>query len=344
MIEIGVAQSEGGRLLEGFRAPLACGAIALAVSWALTPVVRRLAIARGVVDDPSRDDRRIHREPIPRWGGLAIFAGFVVALVVILPFAYPVRPFPHYLLGMLVLGAAVVVFGALDDQYQFKARWQALFLLAVGIAVQLSYDSVGRVQITGISTPLFGEPREWVEFGWLAFPITAIYIFVVTKTMDTIDGLDGLAAGIAAIAATTLTILAAYGEQPRVALLAAAVGGAALGFLRHNYNPARIFMGTGGAQLLGFLLACISIVGALKTAAALALIVPILVFGVPIIDAVVVVIRRLLLRQPITQADRRHLHHTLLSKGLTQRQAVWVLYVVAAALCGMLLMLVGRYG
>jgi UDP-GlcNAc:undecaprenyl-phosphate GlcNAc-1-phosphate transferase len=162
--------------------------------------------------------------------------------------------------------------------------------------------------------------------------------------MDTIDGIDGLAAGVAGIAGVTLSIIATYEEQPRVALVAAAIAGASIGFLRHNYNPAKIFMGTGGAQLLGFMLASLSIVGAFKTAAALALFIPILVFGVPIFDAAFVVVRRIVSRQPITQADKRHLHHTLLKKGFSQRQTVWILYTVAAALSLLLLVLVRAYG
>ena len=179
-----------------------------------------------------------------------------------------------------------------------------------------------------------------LKFGLFAAPITAFYIFVVTKTMDTIDGLDGLAAGIAAIAACTLTIIATYGGQPRVAILAAALVGSSLGFLRHNYNPAKIFMGTGGAQFLGFSLACLSIVGAFKTAAAVAVLIPVLAFGVPIFDAAFVVIRRVISRQPITQADKRHMHHTLLGLGLSQRQTVLVLYALAATLSVALLVVV----
>jgi len=136
---------------------------------------------------------------------------------------------------------------------------------------------------------------------------------------------------------------AMYQELPRVALIAAAIAGASIGFLRHNYNPAKIFMGTGGAQLLGFTLACISIVGVMKTAAALAVLVPVFAFGIPIFDAVFVIIRRILSRQPITQADKRHLHHTLLGRGLSQRQAVWVLYIAAMTLCGALLVVVRAY-
>jgi UDP-GlcNAc:undecaprenyl-phosphate GlcNAc-1-phosphate transferase len=208
--------------------------------------------------------------------------------------------------------------------------------------VQLCFDGVGRVQISTIGVPL-SSPAQYIPLGIFAIPVTAIYIFIVTKTMDTIDGVDGLAAGIATIAAGTMTIIAAYGGQPRVAIIAAALAGAAIGFLRHNYNPAKIIMGTGGAYILGFTLACLSIVGAFKTAAAVSLLIPVLVFGVPIFDAFFVIIRRLASGQPITQADKRHVHHTLLGKGLSQRQTVWVLYFAAAILCGVLLVVIHAY-
>jgi UDP-GlcNAc:undecaprenyl-phosphate GlcNAc-1-phosphate transferase len=320
--------------LTGFRFPLLAALVAMAVSWVLTPWVRSLAINKGAVDDPKRDDRRIHKEPLPRWGGLAIYAGLVVSLLVVLPFAYSQSPFPPYLIGMIVIGGLLVVVGALDDLYQYKAKVQALLLLGAGLLVQIPFNTVGRIQIATLGIP---TAPGYIALHWWAIPLTAIYIFVVTKTMDTIDGVDGLASGIAIIAATTLTIIAAYGQMPRVAILTAAVAGAALGFLKHNYNPAKIIMGTGGAYILGFTLACSSIVGALKTAAAFALIVPVLVFGVPIFDAFFVITRRILSGVPITQADKRHLHHTLLGRGLSQRQTVWVLYVAAAALCAVLL-------
>ena len=330
-------------LLTGFRAPLATAVLALVVSLVLTPVVRRIAIEKGAVDDPTLDSRRIHKTPIPRWGGLAIYAGIVVAVGIVMPFAYPKSTtFPAYLVAMLAIAGVLVIVGALDDLYQYKANVQALVLLAAGVAVQFFYGSIGRVQINTIGVPIHG-PASYISLGLLAIPLTAIYIFVVTKTMDTIDGVDGLSAGIAAISAGTLVVIAVYSGQPRVAIVAAAIAGSAIGFLRHNYNPANIFMGTGGAYVLGFLMACLSIVGALKTAAAVAIFLPVLVFGVPIVDAFIVIIRRLLSGQPVTQADKRHLHHTLLGKGLTQRQTVWILYAATAALCAVALFAIRKY-
>lgn len=337
------AQAES-KVLGGFRYPLLVGFVALIVSMMLTPVVRKLAFKYGAVDDPKRDDRRVHKEPLPRWGGIAIYGGLLISLLAVLPFAYPYEPFHLYLIGILGVGGILVVAGALDDLHQFSAKVQLLVLLGAGVAVQVFGDADSNVRIEGMNWPIFSSEGTWVSFGIWAIPLTAIYIFVVSKTMDTIDGIDGLAAGIAAITGCTLSIIATYEGQPRVALIAAALAGTSLGFLRHNYNPARIIMGTGGAQLLGFVLASLSIVGAFKTAAAVAIIVPILVFGVPLFDAVQVVIRRKLSGVPITQADKRHIHHQLLDRGLSQRQAVWVLYSVAIVLCVTLVVVVRLYG
>ncbi|RYG39188.1 undecaprenyl/decaprenyl-phosphate alpha-N-acetylglucosaminyl 1-phosphate transferase [bacterium] len=326
--------------LKGFRAPILAGFIALAVTWLVTPYVIKLAFKHGAVDDPKRDDRRVHKVPLARWGGIGIYLGILVALLVVLPFAYPSTvAFPRYLIAMLAIAGGLAVFGMFDDLKSYSARWQLLALLGAGVVVQFFYGSIGRVQINTLSIPLSNPPAYFV-LGLMAIPATAFYIFIVTKTMDTIDGIDGLSSGIAAITATTLVIIGVYGGQPRVAIVAAAIAGASLGFLRHNYNPAKIIMGTSGPYVLGFMLAGLSIVGAFKTAAALALLVPMFAFGVPLFDAFFVITRRALSGVPITQADKRHVHHTLLKQGLSQRQTVWILYTCAAALGAVLVYLV----
>ena len=330
-------------LLDGFWYPLVGALLALLVTAAATPLVRRLALKFGAVDDPRRDDRRVHKEPIPKWGGIGLFAGVLIPLLVLIPWAMPQSLFPAYLIGVLLVGAGVVGFGVLDDLKDLSAKWQALGLLAAGVAIQFFGDRWGVVQIKGIGLPASGQD-VWIDFGWLAWPLTALYIFVISKTMDTIDGVDGLASGIAAIAGGTISIIATLEDQPRVALVAAVVAGSCLGFLFFNFNPARIFLGTGGAQVLGFLLACLSVVGAFKTAAALALLIPILVFGVPLADALQVTFRRWRVGVPVTQADKRHLHHMLLGSGLNQRQTVLVLYVAAILLCAALIALVVMRG
>ncbi len=326
--------------LAGFRAPLATAFVAFITVVAATPWVIQFAKQKGAMDDPKRDDRRVHKEPIPRWGGMAVFPGFLAAVFVSVGFAWPHGSFPMFLVGMLLCGAGLLVMGMVDDVKQLSAKVQLLYLLGAGVLVQFFHDALGQVQIQGVTLPGTG----WVSFPiWVAVPLTAVYIFVVTKTMDTIDGVDGLASGIAAIAAGTIVTLAVFGQQRWVALSAAAVGGACLGFLRYNYNPARIFL-AGGAQVVGFLLACLSVVGALKTAATLSILLPVLLFSVPLFDAFFVVVRRIRHHQPIAQADKRHVHHTLLNKGLTQRQTVWILYLVAIALSGTLLVLVRSRG
>ncbi|MCW5932837.1 MAG: undecaprenyl/decaprenyl-phosphate alpha-N-acetylglucosaminyl 1-phosphate transferase [Fimbriimonadia bacterium] len=317
--------------------------IALVVTYLLTPWVRQLAMRKGVMDIP--DKRRVHTDPIPRWGGLAIYVGVMVACLLGLARLYlladslPVfieRAMP--LIGLLVTGTLVTAVGMLDDKYQFSAVIQLGTLLFAGFIVQ-----VFGVQIEGINNPFGGDSSSryaasrWVQFGWMAIPITAIWIFVITKTMDTIDGLDGLAAGVSAIAGLALALMALQAadmnDQPYphwlIAIAAAAITGAAAGFLRYNFNPAKIFMGTGGAQFLGFMLAGLSILGTFKAATAFAIVVPVLVFGLPILDAVTVVIRRLLSKQPIYQADKRHIHHKLIELGLTHKQTVLLLYGVA---------------
>lgn len=327
-------------ILGGFGSPLAAGLIAMIVSWFLTPYVRKLAFKKGAIDDPKRDDRRIHKEPLPRWGGIAIYAGILVSILVIFPLRDTRYPIP--IIGIEIISAFLVVFGAFDDLKEYSARLQLVALLGAGFLIQLFHGPHGQtVQIHTIGIPGSGKFIHLPPV--VAMILTSIYIFVITKTMDTIDGVDGLASGIATVCAATLAIIAWYMKQPPIALAAAAVGGASLGFLRHNYNPAKIIMGTGGAYVLGFTLACLSIVGALKTAATVSVFVPVLAFGVPIFDAFFVITRRLMSGTPITQPDKRHLHHVLLSKGLSQRQTVGVLISLATVLCVVLVLLIRHF-
>lgn len=311
--------------------------IAFIVALFATPVVMRAAARAGAVDVPG-DERRIHSKPTPRWGGLAIYLAVLVAWLVVYPQSSVAAgtpmlgPYTLKSVWIMGIGLAIVVFGMLDDRFEISALWQAMFLVACGVV--LAHPSLGDIRVEGMSRPFSrGEPGSWIQFSELnSVLFTAGFVFVIAKTMDTIDGIDGLAAGIAAISSATMLIIA-YGTQPLIGVLSAASLGACLGFLRYNYHPAKIFMGTGGAQFLGFYLAAVSINGVMKTAAAVAFLVPLTIFGVQILDALIVVIRRMLGRVPITQADTRHVHHTLLGRGLSQPQAAWVLYVLAMLLC-----------
>ncbi|MFM9872774.1 MAG: glycosyltransferase family 4 protein [Fimbriimonadaceae bacterium] len=322
----------------GFRTPLVAGLISFLVVLISTPFAMKLAHKYGAVDDPTRDERRVHTKITPRWGGLPVWLGIVVACGVVLPFAYPDVPFANYVIGLLIASFVILVMGMVDDVVQLSAKVQLTVMLIAGVGVQFMFSDVGRVQVAGVN--LAGN---WINFGIWAVPLTAIYIFVVTKTMDTIDGIDGLSSGIAVISATTIAVIGSIEGQPRISLIAMAIAGACLGFLRYNYNPAKIFLG-GGAPVIGFLLGSLSVVGAMKTAATLALLVPIFIFGIPLFDAGFVVIRRVISRSPITSPDKRHVHHTLLKYGFTQKQAVWILYLVAITLSGAILYLVRMNG
>jgi UDP-GlcNAc:undecaprenyl-phosphate GlcNAc-1-phosphate transferase len=323
--------------------------LALATTYLLTPWVRRLAIRAGALDIP--DARRVHTEPIPRWGGLAIYIGVAMGMLAGLARLYLLAPSDSVFLGralqflgLLLVGTGVLVVGMLDDRKQFSALVQMGALLLAGLVVQLF-----GVQIEGFAAPIGGKFSEarWIPLGAWAIPITALWIFVVSKTMDTIDGLDGLAAGVSAIAALALALMALQAadllDQPYpnwlIAITAAAIAGAAGGFLRYNFNPARIFMGTGGAQFLGFMLGGLSVIGAFKTATAFAIAIPVLVFGLPFLDAALAVMRRLLSGQPIHKPDKKHIHHQLLERGLNQRQTVLILYGIAAAMAVVALIL-----
>jgi len=297
--------------------------IAMIIATLVTPAVRTFAIRMGVIDQP--DERRVHRKPTPRWGGIAIYVAFWTAVVLI---SLWLGTWSNALTAILVLGTVIALFGMVDDRYQLSPLWQMLILLGAGVALTLF-----GIRIEGVTHPFAplmpGEyrPEYWVPLGLWSVPVTALWVFVVTKTVDAIDGLDGLAAGVTAISASTLTLMAVSEKQPAIAIPAAALAGACVGFLRHNINPASIFMGTVGAQFIGFVLATLAIVGTFKVAATISVLVPLLVLGVPFFDAFFVVSRRVLARQPLHKADMRHFHHWLVGR-LGHRRAVVVIWCI----------------
>lgn len=312
----------------------------------LTPWVKRLATRAGVVRAPRGRDA--HQKPTPLWGGLAMFIGFLAAVLLMRfftgeNFAVAQRG-EHPILGILLGASLIAVMGLLDDRYDLPPRVQALSLLLGGLIAAL----LG-VRIQGITNP-FAPPGavftadNYVALGVLSVPLTVLWMFLVAKTFDFLDGLDGLAAGVCAIAATTMGLLAAARGETAVALLAAALVGACIGFLRHNYNPASIFMGTIGAQFLGFVLAALSVVGAFKIPAAISVVIPLLVLGVPVFDGLFVIGRRVWRRQAPQVADRTHIHHRLRNRGLSVRQTVWTVYALTASCCLAALLLAWKFG
>ncbi len=316
--------------------------VALTLTWWLTPSVLCLAKRHGAMAVPRSRD--VHETPTPRWGGIAIYAGVVTAIVLTVTWRhfYPnvsdANGWTWRLLGVLLAATFIAAVGMVDDVKDLRAIYQAAAILAAG-GILLAFG----VRIEGMTNPFIAtsnavyNPARWIPFApALSIVGTLFWVFLVTKTVDAIDGLDGLAAGVCAISSGTLALMAAASHQPEgptIALMASSVAGGCIGFLRHNRYPARIFMSTVGAQFLGLMLAAMSIMGTFKIAAAISVLVPVLVLGVPIFDYFVVLAKRLACRAPLTAADRRHFHHRLMDRGLSQSQAVWVIYACTAALC-----------
>jgi UDP-GlcNAc:undecaprenyl-phosphate GlcNAc-1-phosphate transferase len=288
---------------------------ALVISYILTPFVKRLAWKAGAVDIP-KDERRVHTKPIPRIGGLAIYIAFIVTVLITMPVTDNIK-------GVIIGGTLITILGVLDDIYNLPAKIKLLGqIAAAGILVYFG------IKVEWVTNPL----GDMVYLGKLSIPITIFWIVGVTNTLNFIDGLDGLAAGIASIASFTLMLVALNEGLGPVVILTAALAGGAVGFLPFNFNPAKIFMGDTGAMFLGYVLAAISVMGAIKSATAIALAVPILALGLPIFDTAFAILRRAINGYPVMKADKDHLHHRLLAIGLTQRQTVLIMYSISAAL------------
>lgn len=295
--------------------------IAVVVALAITPGVIFLAAKTGAMDAP--DARKVHKKPIPRIGGLGIYAAFMVSMLTVMAFTDLSADVFHELVGLMVSGTMIVILGLIDDYTNLPAKVKLAGQIAAA-CVLVAFD----VRIDFISDP-FGD---FLYLEVFAIPATIFWIVGLTNTVNLIDGLDGLAAGVATIAAVTIFLVALQQNFLLVAVLTAALAGAAIGFLYYNFNPARIFMGDTGSMFLGFMLAGISIIGAVKSAATIALIVPILALGLPILDTTFAIVRRYRGGVPIFKPDKGHLHHRLLDLGFTQRQAVLLMYVISALL------------
>ncbi|MEP6756891.1 MAG: MraY family glycosyltransferase [Chthonomonadales bacterium] len=315
--------------------------LAMLVTVAVTPAVGKIAERCGAMAVPR--DRDVHDKPTPRWGGIAIYLGVIVAVALTVSYrhyaTHGVFGWNRHIAGILIAGTFIGLLGMVDDLRDLRAIWQIAAIAGAG-AILIAFG----VRIEGVSNPFVSHtigtyhPNQWIQLSVpLSIIATLFWVLLVTKTVDAIDGLDGLAAGVCAISAATLALMASQSRQhdgTALALLGAAVVGACVGFLRHNYSPARIFMSTVGAQFLGLTLAALSILGTFKIAAAISVAVPLLVLGVPIFDYGIVLFKRFVQKAPLTVADRRHLHHRLLDRGLSKQQAVWVIYGCTAALCG----------
>lgn len=289
--------------------------LALAISFACTPAVRMLAIKIKAVDVP-KDNRRMHKVPIPRMGGLAIFAGFLVSVLFFVPLG---TEFRSILIGALIL----VVLGIIDDIMALKPKTKF-----AGQIIAALIPALSGVSIHGIVNPFV--PGQYSTLGIFSIPLTVIWIVGITNAVNFIDGLDGLACGVSAIATVTMFIIAVLFGETYIALMMAALAGACLGFLPYNMNPAKIFMGDTGSMFLGYILATVSIQGLFKFYAVISFAVPFILLGLPIFDTGFAIVRRLLKGQSPLQADRGHVHHRLIDLGFDQKQSVAILYAFSA--------------
>jgi len=294
-------------------------AVAMLISFISTPVVKSLAYKVGAVDVP-KDNRRMHKTPIPRMGGLAIFLGFILSVLVFLPLTEQLR-------GMLLGACIIVVLGIFDDIYALGAKLKFIIQIAAALVAVLMGN-----KITLLSNPNIFSSNPYWDLGWLAVPVSVLWIVAITNAVNLIDGLDGLACGVSTISSMTMLVIALCVAESDVAILMAALSGACIGFLPYNLNPAKIFMGDTGATFLGFIMATASIQGLFKLYNIISFAVPFLMLGLPIFDTCSAVVRRLSRGQSPMTADRSHIHHKLIDMGLSQKQAVAVLYVISAIL------------
>lgn len=289
------------------------------IAFLATPLVKSLAYKVGAIDVP-KDNRRMHKEPIPRLGGLAIFIAFLFSTIV---FGNIDRTTQGILLGAIM----IVVLGVMDDIMTLNALPKFLVqIAAAGVAVYHGCT------IQFLSNPNVFSDISYLDLGWLSIPVTIIWIVAITNAVNFIDGLDGLAVGVSAISTASLLIIALMVGELAIAIILAALLGSCLGFIPYNKNPAKIFMGDTGATFLGFILATLSVQGLFKLYAIISFAVPFLVLGIPIFDICFAFLRRVAKGQNPMHADRGHVHHRLIDMGFNQKQAVAISYMLTAIL------------
>lgn len=305
--------------------------LALCMSILLTPRAGSLGIACGAMDIPSA--RKVHNTPIPRTGGLGIFLSFFLSIVAAWVLATNISKLLYWdqKIAFVTLGAMVCFgVGLFDD---FKKLGPAVKVLFQILAASLAFW--GGLQIVHIESFIV----NW-QFGIFSYFVTVFWFLLVINAVNLIDGLDGLAGGIAVFASVVMVILSIINEDYLTGIFFAALGGAVLGFLRYNFNPATIFLGDGGSYFIGYAIAALSIMGSVKSQVSVAMMIPALALGVPLFDTVLSPLRRWVRGQKMFSPDNGHIHHRLLSRGLSARKAVVIIYGITAVLCAAALLLV----
>lgn len=291
--------------------------LTMVVAALVTPFVRKLAFVLGAVDNPNA--RRVNKEPMPTMGGLGIFVAFNFGAFILLRNQFPT----HELLALTTAECIIVLTGMIDDIRELSPKLKMLGIIIAGTIVYF----LGGIRMNLVVIPFVGT----FQLGWLSFPITLFWIMAITNAVNLIDGLDGLATGVSIIGLTTMGIMAYFFlsiPNTYVAILIFTLVAALAGFLPFNFHPASIFLGDTGALFIGFMISVLSLKG-LKNVTFVTLIIPIIILGVPITDTVYAMLRRILNKKPISQADKHHLHHRLMQLGLSHRQTVMAIYGLA---------------
>ncbi|PWK14866.1 MraY family glycosyltransferase [Tumebacillus permanentifrigoris] len=316
--------------------------VSFALVFVMMPVLRKIALKTGFVDMPNA--RKLHKEPIPVLGGAGIFFGFLITVTATEAW-FGALDGRYY--GIVIGGSLLFLIGLVDDFYKTRGKdfpaWPKFLTQIVAACVLIKFG----VKVSSITIPWMDQPYySFADHGmeWLSWLVTIFWIVGITNMLNFLDGVDGLAAGIASISATTLLFVSLLTSNNDVAFYAVALIGACLSFLRHNFHPARIFMGDAGATFLGFTLAAIAVDGAFKSATFVSVIVPVLALGVPIFDTVFVIIRRIKEKRPIHHADKSHTFHTLMKSGMTQVQTVSFMYLlgICFSLASIVVLLVNK--
>ena len=313
--------------------------IAALITLAATPITGRIARKMGVLDQP--DERKVHLHPTPRWGGIAIYLGVTIAVLAAFwffpAFQGKVSPAQARMLWAILGGCtAMLIMGMIDDRWFLKAKLKLLIQILVAVVLVAC-----GIRIDFVTNPLNGIT---VFPAWASALITILWLVGITNAINLLDGLDGLLAGVSTISASIFCAVTLLQGQWHVALIMAAVAGSCLAFLRYNFHPARIFMGDSGSLFLGICFAACSVVGVFKTTTTMALLIPLVVLGLPIFDTSFAIIRRARSHQPIFKPDKDHVHHRLLRVGYSHRRVVVLIYILngVLGLGGLVLTLLGR--
>ena len=293
--------------------------LAVVVTALMTPLCIKIAPKIGAMDIP-KDKRRVHKKPIPRFGGFAIYLGAMSAFVLL-------RPLSEQYKGIIAASTIIMLIGVVDDIKGVPAK---IKLLGQMFCAAILWSST--LRFSGMAN-FFNFGPEYIVFpGWLSFIVTVFWIVGIVNTINLMDGLDGLAAGIVLIASGSIAYIAHYTGRNETCLIILAVAGACFGFLLYNFNPAKIFMGDSGSMLLGLLLASVSLIGDTQTKSItlFSATVPVLLLALPIFDTSFAIIRRTVKHRPIFEADKGHIHHRIMAMGFGQRRTVLALYSISA--------------